>query len=285
MTSFHDSPARGRPAPPDARLAAAERAANEVLDARAAGASLAAREMLRNAAAKDPLVLEVMRELEETLHLVREPMRGTDVSREVLDRVHSTRPFLAKRARRKVSAARLVLACSLLAGLSTIVVLQRLEPGASTGPVTAALDASRDDAVHSLRSLASAFDRLADSVEHATASSAPSPAPPVRRSLALGDTTRYEGAVVRDVSTPHEYPGVRPFGPGPGLFRELPSGLAIMPGIAQPVVLVGPPSLLLGQRPTAMFRPAPPLLSAADLRLLEQEDERKQTPQPPGSGR
>lgn len=279
MTLHCGEGARDRMQGAGERRAAAERVANGILDARAAGATLTAREMLRNAVAKDPMVLEVMHELEEAVHLVRSPVSGPDMSKAVLDRVHETKPFLTRRTRRKISAARMVLACSVLAGLSAIAILQRLEPGTPTGPVTAAIDASRNDAVHSLRSLASAFDRLADSVEHASA--AVDPVMPVRRPLMMGDTTRYEGSLIAEAHV-REFPGVRPFGPGPGLFAEMASAPAIMPGIAQPAALIGPPALLLGRGPLANVRPAPPLLSAADKRRLEGESpQHEETPQPP----
>lgn len=109
-----------------ARRAEAERIVNEVLDARAAGAEMAARETLHTASQRNPETLEVMREVEESLHELGKPPRGRDLTRAILTRVNEQRAFLPRRARRRVSATRLAVACGALATLSLVALLQRL---------------------------------------------------------------------------------------------------------------------------------------------------------------
>ncbi len=124
-----------------------------------------------------------------------------DFTDEILEAAHQQRPFLHRRVRRKVSAARMVVACSVLAGLSAIAVIQRTHPEAvglhsvASADRPASLLAARQPEAHVPSTLlmdgvGADFGAPLEDLASVFAASDRPQAP----ALALGNTSSYESA-------------------------------------------------------------------------------------------
>lgn len=135
-----------------------------------------------------------------------------DLTRVVLAKVAKRGTFLSRPARRRVSAARVLIACSLLVVVGTFVYIDRASTAPVDGPagaISAVVEAQRSDAAESVRNLARAVDSLrSDLIEpvgalvvsdapHAVAKREP------QRALAMGDTSAYEETIPTSDSTAH----------------------------------------------------------------------------------
>lgn len=135
-----------------------------------------------------------------------------DLTRVVLAKVAKRGTFLSRPARRRVSAARVLIACSLLVVVGTFVYIDRASTAPVDGPagaISAVVEAQRSDAAESVRNLARAVDSLrSDLIEpvgalvvsdapHAVAKREP------QRALAMGDTSAYEETVPTSDATAH----------------------------------------------------------------------------------
>lgn len=268
------------PSPDPGRSRAdAERIVNEVLDARAAGAEISALETLHDAARRDPSVLSLLRDVEESLHALRRTPRAADLSRPILARVARRRPFLARRARRRISATRIALACGALATLALVALVQRFAPDAplfpqEPRPVSSLVEASRADAAESVRQIASAVGSLGSGVVspvgEVSARAAGHPRRPAP--LSLGNTTAYDSPLnwtpTAITSAPHHHRG--PFLAPRSLLAAAPPQDGALAGS---LPAQARPSLLAPTLSAASLQFAPDPLSDGMRRTLLAEDE------------
>lgn len=144
-----------------------------------------------------------------------------DLTRVVLAKVAKRGTFLSRPARRRVSAARVLIACSLLVVVGAFVYIDRAstpQPDGPAGAISAVVDAQRSDAAESVRNLAIAVDALrSDLIEPVGALTATDPkqrlaAREPARALSMGDTSDYEESF-RDPAgsarTPGSHDGAR----------------------------------------------------------------------------
>lgn len=126
-----------------------------------------------------------------------------DLTRLVLAKVAKRGMFLSKPARRRVSAARVLIAASLLVVVGTFVYMERGSNGPEQGPagtITAVVEAQRSDAAESVRNLARAVDTLRSDLIEPVGALAGADARSVRqpqRALSMGDTSSYEESTTR----------------------------------------------------------------------------------------
>jgi hypothetical protein len=135
-----------------------------------------------------------------------------DLTRVVLAKVAKRGTFLSRPARRRVSAARVLIACSLLVVVGTFVYIDRASTAPVDGPagaISAVVEAQRSDAAESVRNLARAVDSLRSDLIEPVGALVASDAPHAiakrepQRSLAMGDTSGYEETASANAPTAH----------------------------------------------------------------------------------
>lgn len=130
--------------------------------------------------------------------------QSPDLTRVVLAKVGKRGTFLSRPARRRISAARVLIAASLLVVVGTFVYIDRSSQAPVQGPagaISAVVEAQRSDAAASVRNFAQAVDTLrSDLIDPVGELVAPDNAQRLaargpRASLAMGDTSGYEESV------------------------------------------------------------------------------------------
>lgn len=231
-----------------------------------------------------------------------------DLTRVVLAKVAKRGTFLSKPARRRVSAARVLIAASLLVVVGTFVYIDRAANAPVEGPagaISAVVEAQRSDAAESVRNLARAVDSLRFDLMEPVGALAVTDTDIAKRepqrSLAMGDTSGYEESTTRSV------PDDTRHATGLPLTRLLPvartdldspwtgpnlagASLAGQPAVAQALTSVQDawsiaptPSILLGERARSVdanetfdhaTRPIPSLrLDLSDFSVAESIDD------------
>ncbi|HYE60449.1 MAG TPA: hypothetical protein VD997_00510 [Phycisphaerales bacterium] len=148
--------------PPDDTL---ESLVNEVIDAEAEGDDARALELIRKGAAQHPGFGARLAATRAAVKSLRQPVFVPDQRVEVLTEVDYLRPFLSPRVRKQISATRVAIAAGIVMTASLLMTLQYMYPqvtpqGAQPGAVSGVVEASRADAVASVRSLASMVDEI-----------------------------------------------------------------------------------------------------------------------------
>jgi hypothetical protein len=140
--------------PPDDAM---ESLVNEVIDAESSGREALALTLIRRGVAEFPGFGARLASMRAALKGLRSPVFVPDQRTEVLTEVHTLRPFLTRRERRRVSASRLAIAAGVVLTATVLTVLQGTYPGLAPeqpAPVGTLVDASRADASASVQSLA-----------------------------------------------------------------------------------------------------------------------------------
>jgi hypothetical protein len=183
--------------PPDQ---AVEALVNEVIDAESEGNDALALTLMRKGVAEYPGFGAKLAATRAAIKSLGQPVPGRDQRTEVLVEVDYVRPFLSPRVRKQISASRVAVAAGVVLTASLLTILQYMYPqlgaqGSSPAPIGELVDASQADAAASVRSLASTFADLRDSITEPVAvamSRTRGPARSVQNSLSLGELGAYD---------------------------------------------------------------------------------------------
>jgi len=184
--------------PPDD---AVEALVNEVIDAEAAGENALALTLIRKGVAEYPGFGARLASTRAAVKSLRQPVFVPDQRTEVLVEVDYLRPFLSPRVRKQLSASRVAIAAGLVLTASVLTILQYVYPGITpegngAAPIGELVDASQADAAASVRSLASSFADLRDSVTEPVSTAMTNrdrgPMRTVSKPLSLGDLGAYD---------------------------------------------------------------------------------------------
>lgn len=219
-------PSFRRPAAGEAELRRAIRSRlNAYFDAEGQRDRVAAREALHDLS-RIPGANDELAAMRRVLSAFDTPPQHPDLTRVVLAKVAKRGTLMSKPARRRISAARVLIAASLLVVVGTFVYIDRSSTAPIQGPagtISAVVEAQRSDAADSVRNLARAVDTLRsdlmEPVGALVADSSVSKREP-QRALAMGDTSAYEESSLQIASGPDALPGAAPSAHSPSTYAS-----------------------------------------------------------------